>query len=118
MRKKIAVIGVFVAMLLVSCAALNTKPNLTPKEKAVVMMAAYQFVYGDYQRQAARSDLTEPEKAMLRTKKDLLEQVYPIIGLYNEYVMEGESAGVLAQLEFQITVLLNQLESTLIKKLM
>ena len=116
-RKVLAVVFVVMMVSLAGCATLG-EVELTPKEKGIIMMASYQFEYEDYQRQVVRADLTEPEKVVLRAKKEIMVEAYPKIALYQKYVEEGMSSAVLNQLEFEISELMNRLGSVLIQKLM
>ena len=118
MVKRYLIICFVLLFLIASCSMLQTRPDLSPKEKGIIMLSAYRFEYEDYTKQAARRDLTEPEKEVLRVKKSILVQVYPLINLYKQYVDEGQTAAVLNQLEFRISDLFNQVGSAIIKKLM
>ena len=62
---------------------------MTPKEKAVWMMDLYNGQFNDYKIQAAKPDLTEEQKVILRKKKEILTEVYPLIKLYVGYADSG-----------------------------
>lgn len=126
MRKRFSLYQLILVVALlvftVGCAPLlqmiGIQEPLTPKERGIVMLAAYQFEYKDHQSQTARTDLTEPEKVVLRTKKATLIKVYPLIKTYQTYVDQGMSGALLVDLELQISTLMNELGSALIKKLL
>ena len=126
MRLTKQILTMFIVVLLLfglmGCGAMRQMIGLddplTLKEKGIIMLGSYRFQYEDYMRQAQRRDLTEPERDVLRIKKSIMTQVYPLIALYKQYVDEGVSDKVLRQLEFQISDLLNRVGSTLIKKLL
>lgn len=80
---------------------------MTPKEKATWMLSIYNAQYDDYLVQAARTDLTEEEKKILRSKKEIMTEVYPAIELYAGYANSGVLPG--DELETLIISRLNQL---------
>ena len=95
MRQK-AVISMLLVMLwlVMGCATLGitVKPysEMTAKEKVAFLMKSYNKVYEDYKVQAASPNLTEPEKAALRTKKEVLTYVYPLIQALDLALVEGK----------------------------
>lgn len=62
---------------------------MSPQEKAVWMMSIYNAQYDDYLLQAAREDLTEDEKEILREKKRILVKIEEPIELYVGYADSG-----------------------------
>lgn len=62
---------------------------MEPKERVTWMLSIYNAQYEDYKTQAARTDLTEAQKEILREKKKVLTKVYPLIETYAEYVNVG-----------------------------
>lgn len=95
MRKgKVVVIGVLVLML-VGCAYLQStfgvKPwaDRTPSEKSLAILETYNTEYRNTMSQAKQPNLTEPQKQVVRSKKDVLIKVYPLIGIYDKTVLGG-----------------------------
>ncbi len=96
--RKFKVMAVMVLVLtLVSCAALQSigitvKPysEMTPKEKMIFLYKSYNKQYDDYKVQAVKPNLTEPEKVVLRGRKELLTKVYPLIQAADLAVVEGK----------------------------
>jgi len=52
-------------------------------------MDLYNGQSDDYKIQAAKPDLTEEQKVILRKKKEILTKVYPLIKLYVGYAESG-----------------------------
>lgn len=93
MKTKLAAI-VILAMWIVSCAASKEDSALSFREmstrqKAAFLMSMYNKQYDEYIILYERSDGSEETKALLRQKKKLLEDVYPMINLYVGYADEG-----------------------------
>lgn len=63
--------------------------DMTSKEKATWMLSVYNAQYDDYKFQAARLDLDEVQKKLLRSKKEVFTEVYPLIMTYTGYVDSG-----------------------------
>lgn len=85
--------------------------NMTPQERSIMFLHAYNSQYRDYLEMADMTDLTEVQKTIMRAKKSVLKEVYPLIGVYIEVV---EAGGVVSQdLENQILKLLNSIGSRL-----
>ena len=63
--------------------------DMAPKEKGVWMMSIYNGQYADYQAQATRIDLNEAQKKILREKKEIMTEVYPLILTYVGYAESG-----------------------------
>ena len=63
--------------------------DMSAKEKSIWMMGIYNGQYADYEVQAARTDLDEAQKEVLRNKKKILTEVYPLIGVYSGYADSG-----------------------------
>ena len=81
--------------------------EMTPKEKATWMMSIYSSQAEDYKRMVKRPDLTNEQKAILRNKKDVAKQVWPLINTYRTYVNSG--AVPTREVEEQIFKLINDL---------
>ena len=97
MRKVRLVIVMILMLALVSCAALQsigitTKPysEMTPKEKMIFLYKSYNKQYDDYKVQVAKPNLTEPEKVILRGRKELFTKVYPFIQAADLAIVEGK----------------------------
>lgn len=85
--------------------------TLTAKQKTILLLHAYNSQYRDYLEMAGMADLTEVQKVIMRAKKSVLKEVYPLIGIYIEVV---DSGGVVSpDLEDQILRLLNSIGSRL-----
>jgi hypothetical protein len=80
----------------------------SPKERATWMLGVYNAEYRDYMNVVARPDLSEEQKDLLKQKKQILTDLYPLIGLYSETVMTGAVVPDRG-LEDQILALINQL---------
>lgn len=96
-----------------ACATLGLKPygEMTPKEKVVIFFSLYNKQYEDYKIQAARVDLTDPEKQVLRQKKKILVDVYPLIQALDLSIVSGQPWD--SALENMVLNLLRQLGSRL-----
>jgi hypothetical protein len=81
----------FMSIALIGCPTNNIKTfdEMSAKEKATFMMSMYNKQYSNYQTQAAKPELTEAEREILRKKKKILSEVYPLIELYMSYVDSG-----------------------------
>ena len=91
--KKFLPIGLIILMVfgLTACTFDNIKPvsEMTPKEKAAFFLSMYNAQDMNYRAMAAMPNLTEPQKEMMREKKLVLSQVYPLISVYVSYVEQG-----------------------------
>ena len=110
---------VVVMLLMIGCAGpqqpTQSFSDMTPKQKATWMMGVYNAQYDDYKLKVSLPNLTNEEKSILRTKKDVLTQVYPLIQAYD---MAQAGGGVpSATTERQITGMLTMLEQLAIRKL-
>jgi len=74
---------------------------MNPKEKATWGMSIYNAQYDDYKFQVARLDLDEAQKDVLREKKKVLTEVYPVLMLYNGYA----ESGVLPPMETEVLMI-------------
>lgn len=81
--------------------------EMTPKEKATWMMGVYNAQAADYKRMVVRTDLTDDQKDILRQKKVIAVQVWPLINTYRTYVNAG--AVPIREVEDQIIALINDL---------
>lgn len=92
MRKfKIIGISLLVVMILGACATLGVKPwaERSPREKALVILQTYNSEYQNTMTMALRTDLTDAQKQIVRTKKEILTQLYPLVKVYLGVVEAG-----------------------------
>lgn len=68
---------------------LKTVDQMEPKQKAGFFLSIYNKEFDNYKAVAARPDLTEEQRVMLRKKKEALVKVYPMIETYADYVAAG-----------------------------
>jgi hypothetical protein len=119
-RKSIYLIVVaFLLVGLASCmhkeGSLKPVSEMTPKEKATFFMSVYNSQAEDYKAMVAKPNLTNEQKQVLREKKKVLTQVYPLIQSYTTYVDAG--AVPTPEVEASITNLINELTSTALMQL-
>lgn len=107
----LAILAAFMAAFFMACGTIP-KPvsEMSTKEKAVFFMKVYSDQAENYKTLAASPDLTEAQRSVLRDKKKIMEEVYPLISLYSDYVDAGAvpDAGV----EKQIIGYLDRLAQT------
>lgn len=94
MTKRIVTLALLAMLFVfVGCAGMQgakSITDMTPKEKSAWMMKVYNSSYEDYKVQAAMADsLTDEAKDILREKKKVLTEVWPLIKTYNGYVDTG-----------------------------
>jgi len=93
--------SLLIVFLLIGCAQLSsflgTEKSFdqlwsesTPKGKMAIAFSIYNKQYEDYKVQAARTNLTEPEKKVLRQKKKILVDIYPLIQSLDIALAEGK----------------------------
>jgi hypothetical protein len=63
--------------------------EMTTKDKASFIMSTYSKQYDSYLALYNRGNLTDAEKEVLKSKYDLLGELYPYINLYVGYAEEG-----------------------------
>jgi hypothetical protein len=97
MRRVKSLVVVLLALILVSCAALQSigimvKPysEMSPKEKMALIYKTYNKQYEDYKVQASKTNLSENERVVLRMRKDILIKVYPVIQGLDLALVEGK----------------------------
>lgn len=112
-RKKYYLLLLPFILFLFACAALNPLPieQMTPKQRAAYFMGVYNRQYEDYKAKAAMPDLTEGQKEILREKKKILKEIYPMIQTYDLIVSKSESIDL--NNEEQIINMLTMLEKML-----
>lgn len=82
--------------------------SMKPKDKLSWMMGVYNAQYNDYQFVSSKPDLTEDNKKILKAKKEIMIEVYPLIKLYESYIITGSIINM--DIENQILSLLNRLQ--------
>jgi hypothetical protein len=127
MRQKIAVLIVLLLVLpVLGCYSVgggDTKgwTDMSPMEKSTYAMAVYNRQYEDYMSQVGYNqdatgawvaggevDLSEDQKEMLRSKKDILSNLYSAIQLYKGQMQFGNTPS--PETEQEIYDLLNRLQ--------
>ena len=104
MRKlRLSYLLILILILGFGCAA----NQLTKEKVGLAFMDQYIYQYKDYQIQSARTDLTEGQKEVLRTKKSILIQVWPMLKLYNAYILNEQVPP--ADMDVQIGELISKL---------
>jgi hypothetical protein len=116
LNSKNRITGLFVIIILMFLAGCiggtNTEgpkriDEMTSKEKATWFMGVYNAQDKDYRNVVARPNLTNDQKEILRKKKEIMIQVYPMIKAYGIYVDSG--AIPTKATEDQIIYLINDL---------
>ena len=108
-------IGSFPGCIPVGDNGLKRVTEMTPTEKGVWFLSMYNSQDKDYRNMVIRSDLTNDQKNVLRTKKKIMIQVYPMIKTYNTYIDSG--AIPTKAVEDQIIELVNDLAALVVPKL-
>jgi len=110
------VLLVLLVAFLVGCAGfmqqtgdLKSIDDMTPKERATWFTSVYNSQDRDYRAMVARSDLTTEQKHILRKKKAIMTQLYPMIQTYNLYIESG--AVPTKEVEDRIIEMINNLTS-------
>lgn len=111
-RLTLAILGALAVVFVASCATINIKPiaEMTPKEKATFFMSVYSDQAENYKTLVASPDLTDAQRDVMRTKKQIMTEVYPLIMLYSGYVDAGAVPD--AAVETQIVDYLDRLART------
>lgn len=109
----LALLGILIASWLISGCTANMalKPwsEQTPKDRLTWMISVYNAQDRDYRSMAAMPNLTPAQKTVLRNKKAIMTQVYPMIDVYRVTVEGGGVPN--QQTEQAILNLLNQLQA-------
>lgn len=102
-------VSIFALLLFFGCTMDGLKPvsQMTPKEKLAWMLSFYNAQDANYKALASTPTLTDGQKEILRKKKAVMVEVYPLIELYSSYVMAG--AAPTAALEENIINYLDRL---------
>lgn len=111
MKRKFVPLIILVIFALGCTANMTMKPwsEQTPKDRLVWMMGVYNAQDRDYRSMAGMTNLTVAQKNVLKTKKDIMLKVYPLIDAYRLTVEGGGIPD--ASTERMILNLLNQLTS-------
>ncbi|MBV6343418.1 hypothetical protein [Candidatus Magnetobacterium casense] len=96
-----------------ACATVGIKDysTMTPKEKAYFFLATYNKADAEYRIQAVMPNLTDKDKELLRAKKAVMVEVYPLIDAYKMAVEQNVT--IPPTLEPLILSLLNRLGTKL-----
>lgn len=94
--------------------------EMSPKERVTYMYSVYNSQYADYMSMTGHvldsgnnwvktsdPELTSDQRSILKSRKEVLVKLYPLIRLYNAQAMSGKA--VSRETERQIMDLLNQL---------
>lgn len=116
-RKNIFVLFIAIAFLVSCMPQTGLKPvsDMSPKEKATFFMSVYNAQAEDYKKMVTTPNMTDDQKQVLREKKKLLTELYPMIGAYTTYVDAGAIPD--AATEAAITGIINQLTATALSNL-
>ena len=108
MRKLQTVLAIVcVAWLVAASSHFQQAQPMTPKQKAILFMHTYNAQCEDYLILAAKPDLTEEQKQILREKKAILMKLYPLVNAYINFVEKGDIPS--EEIENEINSLLNGL---------
>lgn len=90
MKRKVVISLVLLAFLC-GCATLGFKAwaDRTPKEKAVVFLEQYNTQYRDTFKMATDPNITVAQKEIVKTKKAILKELWPLIDVYVGIVDSG-----------------------------
>jgi len=93
MRSRKVAILVLLAFSLAGCSwmAKGSKDfkDMTPKEKSTYFMGVYNKQFTDTMAMASLPSLTEDQKKVVRTKKDILTKAWPAIQAYDAIAAGG-----------------------------
>jgi hypothetical protein len=116
-KKRISILFVLFLIIAISACAIN---QFTPKQKITMFMGVYNSQFYDYMSitgyvkdtsgewvKMFDPELSEEEKSFLRERKKILEEVHPLILIYDQAVIGGFTPD--RQLEQQIIELINRL---------
>lgn len=103
----------FMAMMFISCSTM-TGVVKTPQDRALTAMTVYNQTYDDYLVQAARTDLTESEKEVLKATRQALIEVHPVIKAYVNYIETGQTPT--AEMEAALLAAVDALTQAAIKE--
>jgi hypothetical protein len=110
MKRRIVVLSLLLILLVTGCAYLQGTNSATlPPQQEFLLNAekAYLIQYNDYLAMSKKTNLTDPQKEIMKTKKAVLVQVEPLIKIYRASVSSGGPQDL--QMEQQIYNLLNSI---------
>jgi hypothetical protein len=81
----------------------------SPTERATWMMGIYNSQYRDYMNVVSQPNLSDTQKDILKTKKQILTELYPLIGVYADMVAADPSIPPDRETEDKILALINRL---------
>ena len=110
-------IYLFLFFLVLACASIGVKSidQMSGKERATFFMNIYNSQVADYRALVAMGNLTEDQKEILRIKRRIMVEVYPLIETYNVWVDNNAQPSV--ELEAQIIDLLNRMTAQVINQI-
>lgn len=95
MKRKvfIGLLAVVLMAALMSCAFLKAKPynEMTSQEKVLYALKTYNAQYADYLNMVAQPGLTAYQKVALKSKKQALSELWPLINQAKLALDEGKS---------------------------
>ena len=102
---KIRIIAILLSIFFVVSCMQNVKTfqDMNAMEKSTWMLSVYNAQFEDYKFQAARLDLDEERKVVLRVKKQILTEVYPLISVYAGYA----SSGIIPAIDLETAIITN-----------
>lgn len=91
MKRKLKVITLLSISLLfvVSCTGLQQFSSMSPKGKAAYFLKIYNSQFDNYQKNSVRNDLKRAQVDILKSKRDLLTKVHPLIVAYTTIIDAG-----------------------------
>lgn len=97
MRNRKALWLFLIVVLVAGCATLGTKPwaERAPQEKASYFMSMYNKQFNDTLNMAKNPNITDAQRKVVRTKKDILTKLWLAIGTYDSIVIRGEIPSML-----------------------
>ena len=91
MRKKLVLLPL-ILILAAGCSWVGTTKkwsDMTPKEKSTFFMGIYNRQYNDTVALASMPNLLEPQKEIVRAKKQMLTEMWPLIKAYDDIAVGG-----------------------------
>lgn len=116
MRTMKVVTLMVLVLFIAGCATFGggkTYKDMTPKEKSTYFMGIYNKQYADTLAMANTPNLTEDQKKVVRTKKEILTKAWPMIQTYDAIAAGGGTPS--ADAEAAINNLINQLVTAGVK---
>lgn len=114
-NRKASLLLIFAIFLVAGCSngctqagnVATTFQKMTPKEKSTYFMGVYNRQFNDTMVLANTPNLSEEQKKVVRTKKDILTRMYPAISTYDQVAVAGGTPS--AEIEAGIQILIEQL---------